>query len=168
MVYGMYLNVLHLYFLYKTIPSVTEILLRLDRDFYHNGTPTEVLDAVQSAKEGVINRISDMCGRINLLDEHSVSTLQWTFYNSVFFAFTAITTIGNQFWSHLLIAEKSLYSPTSSTQTFSWSNSVRVRHWNGSEGRVGLKNVCIFTFTGQNDPEEHASGYGHSLSRSWA
>jgi len=68
----------------------------LDQEFYNNGTPPEILEAIKQAKEGVITRISETCGGKNLLDVNSTETiLRWTLYNSVFYAFTAITTIGN-------------------------------------------------------------------------
>ncbi|CAG7832242.1 unnamed protein product [Allacma fusca] len=74
--------------------DVQEILLRLDRDFYHNDTTPEVLDALRSAKEGVINRISAACGGTNFMDSSQSEVIKWNYYNSVFFAFTIVTTIG--------------------------------------------------------------------------
>lgn len=71
-----------------------EILFRLDRNFYDNATDPDILDALTSAKEGVINRISQVCQLDNLLEGPETTTLKWNYYNSVFFAFTVVTTIG--------------------------------------------------------------------------
>jgi len=82
---------------------LVEILLLLDKDFYSNDTNPEVLNALRQAKEGVIHRISDVCEAGNLLrDEEAPPTpaevesdkIKWNYYNSVFFAFTVVTTIG--------------------------------------------------------------------------
>ncbi|ODM98550.1 Open rectifier potassium channel protein 1 [Orchesella cincta] len=78
---------------YKT----RKILFRLDYNFYNNETSPDILDALTSAKEGVINRIAAVCGIDNLLDgagRPEPSSLKWNYYNSVFFAFTVVTTIG--------------------------------------------------------------------------
>lgn len=73
-----------------------------------------MIHALTSAKLGVIHRISSVCEAGDLLpadeieSDGSLSTtttpppdpghhddkLKWNFYNSVFFAFTVITTIG--------------------------------------------------------------------------
>lgn len=74
-----------------------EILFRLDHNFYSNLTSPDVLEALTSAKEGVINRIAAVCGIDNLLEDTGApepSSLKWNYYNSVFFAFTVVTTIG--------------------------------------------------------------------------
>ncbi|CAL8111187.1 unnamed protein product [Orchesella dallaii] len=77
--------------------DIQEILFRLDYNFYNNQTSPDILDALTSAKEGVINRIAAVCGIDNLLDgagRPEPSSLKWNYYNSVFFAFTVVTTIG--------------------------------------------------------------------------
>jgi hypothetical protein len=77
----------------------------LDKDFYSNDTSSEVIHALKQAKEGVLHRISDVCGIGNILKDESVplndsqpqqqqEKIKWNYYNSVFFAFTVVTTIG--------------------------------------------------------------------------
>jgi len=79
-----------------------ETLLYTDPDFYSNTTTPDIVEAVQHAKEGVLDRISDACDIGNLYDDHSSahdteSVLTWNLYNSVFFSFTVITAIGYGF-----------------------------------------------------------------------
>lgn len=99
---------------------ITEILILLDRDFYNNETTREMIHALTQAKIEVVHRISAVCDAGDLLppgvviedyETHSLTTteepsaqkeeeedkLKWNFYNSVFFAFTVITTIGKLF-----------------------------------------------------------------------
>lgn len=72
-----------------------------------------MIHALTTAKINVLHRISNVCNVGDLypaddIDNHGTTTttpstipeneedekLQWSFYNSVFFAFTVITTIG--------------------------------------------------------------------------
>ena len=77
----------------------------MDRKYYDNETSPAVINAIEAAKEGVIHRISESCGGHNLLDESDVPTdLRWSYYNSVFFAFTAVTTIGRSLSQPLVVA----------------------------------------------------------------
>ncbi len=86
----------------------------LDRDFYHNETTRDMIHALTTAKLGVIHRISSVCDVGDLVPENDIGdssttttpqptdetenddegALKWNFYNSVFFSFTVITTIG--------------------------------------------------------------------------
>lgn len=86
---------------------LAEILLRLDRPYYRSNTSTEVLNAILAAKEGVLNRISDVCGSsINFLERPDGSQLKWNYYNSVFFAFTIVTTIGESKWKPFSVKQE--------------------------------------------------------------
>lgn len=92
-----------------------EILLKLDHEYYKNGTPDAVIQNILLAKQGVINRISENCGGQDLLE--GTDEFKWTFTNSVFFAFTAVTTIGKHFTLFLYYGGKLLYR-ISLSQTF--------------------------------------------------
>src|SRR5665811_1259920 len=80
----------------KNIFFIAEILLQLDKGFYHNDTTQEIINALTAAKVGVIYRISAACDLGDLVGEDvpdslTVDTaqeddsnhkLKWNFYNS--------------------------------------------------------------------------------------
>jgi hypothetical protein len=73
----------------------------MDKEFYSNDTDPDVLRALSHAKEGVIHRIAAVCDISNLIRQEKSGAplheeaIKWNFYNSVFFSFTVVTTIGN-------------------------------------------------------------------------
>lgn len=51
----------------------------------------------------ILNKVTDYCGKKvtnHTLDEY-VDPYQWTFYHSVFFAFTVCSTLGNKKLRHI-------------------------------------------------------------------